>query len=228
MELSKEKKMIIELLKKSLSVISILIFFSCTVSAPIIRESNWDITVVQDLEKDTVYEVLSIFLNCYDEDGENDIETVYFIDDESELYWELDSNNWDVKIIDETKWIGSASIMMPDRSAIPRSPLRIHVRDLSGETVEDKIYISKRKLELDNLKFPQLINEDDMFSLKEYKIGQIFIYSGSNILLQGEITDIPKSFEDIFGRSKNEFDNNIVFYISVYDVDLTLKSGPWY
>lgn len=217
-----------ELLKKSLSLFAVLIFLSCTVSAPIVRESDWDITVVKDLDKDRVYEILSIFLNCYDEDGENDIETVYFIDDESGIYWELNSDNWEVKYIDDTKWIGSRTLMMPDRSAIPRSPIRIHVRDLAGETVEAKLYISKRKIDIKTLEFPELIINKDKFSLKNYDSGQLYIYSGFTMLAKEELTNEGKEFKDIFGKKRDEYNEDIAFYITVPNVDLTLKSGPWY
>ncbi len=217
-----------ELLKRSLSFLSVLIFFSCTVSAPIVRESEWEITVVKDLDKDRIYETLQVFLNCYDEDGENDIETVYLIDDESGIYWELNSDNWDSKYIDDTRWIGSGTLMMPDRSAIPRNPIRIHVRDLAGETVEAKLYITKRKIDVDTLKFPELKIENDKFSLKNYDIGQLYIYSGSTMLAKEDLTKEGRAFKDIFGKKRDEYGEDIAFYITVLDVDLILKSGPWY
>lgn len=217
-----------ELLKRFLRIFPVLLFFSCTVSAPVVRESNWSITVIKDLEKEIVYETLSIFLNCYDDDGENDIETVFLIDDESGIFWELNSDTWDVKFINDVKWIGSKTLVMPNRGDIPRNPIRIHVRDLAGETVEDKLYISKRKIDAETLKFPELKIENDNFSLKNYENGQIYIYSGTTIISKKEITNEPKNFRDIFEKGRDKYDEDISFYVTVVDVDLTLKSGPWY
>lgn len=217
-----------ELLKKSLKLFSVLAFVSCTVSAPIIRESDWNIIIVNDIEKETIYETLSVFLNCYDDDGENDIETVFLIDDESGFYWELNSDNWDVKTADDVRWIGSKSLMMPDRSAIPRSPIRIHVRDLAGEHVEDKLYISKRNLDLETLNFPKLKIENDMFFLSAYEKGFISIYSDEELIKKSEISGDPQSFKDLFGKNRSSYNDDIKFYVTVLDVDLILKSGPWY
>lgn len=220
--------MMSELLRVFPNLLLVLLFLSCSVSAPIIRESKWDIVVVKDIEKDMIYETLSIFLNCYDEDGENDIETIYLIDDEDGIYWELNSDNWNIKTIDDTRWIGSRNLMLPDRSPIPRVPIRIHVRDLAGETVEDKLYISKRKLEEESLNFPELLIENNNLSIKHYDHGIISIYSGRERLLQGEIGSNPKNFKDIFGESRDHFEESINFFVTVKDRDLTLRSGPWY
>jgi hypothetical protein len=217
-----------ELLKIFLSSFIIILFLSCSVSAPVIKQQEWKILFIKDLEKDIIYESLQVFIHCYDEDGENDIETLYFISDESGIYWEINSENWEEKIIDKVKWIGSSSFVMPDRSPIPRNTFRVHVRDLAGETVEDKIHISKRIVDTKELKFPELKINDNNYFLKKYEIGTIYIYSGDEKLASGSITDKQQSFKDIFGNELSDYSDDIEFYISVEDGDLNLKSGPWY
>ena len=220
--------MMIELLKKSLNIPLMLFLLSCSVSAPVIRDHNWDITVVQDKKLDIIYEQLSIFVNCYDEDGENDIETIFFIDDENGIYWELNEENWDFKYIGDVKWIGSLSIIMPDRSNFPRVPLRIHVRDFAGESVEDKLYISKKKIDLDSYTYPELLNNNGNYSIKNNEKGSLQIVSAGKVLTEGSITSTPESFFKIFGKNRDEYENNIEFFVIIEEKDLNIKSGPWF
>lgn len=216
-----------ELLKKSLSIIVLILAFSCTVSAPIIREYEWDITLIEDVKNDIIYEKLSIFVNCYDDDGENDIETIFFIDDRDGIYWELTEDVWDTKHIDDVKWIGASNILMPDRSAIPRAVIRIFVRDLAGESVEDKLYITKKPIDTEDMKFPELIKSDQNYSISNYDNGILQIVTNEKIVAEGEITQAETDFKEIFGKSRVEYDWNAKFYIEVKDRDLTIRSGPW-
>lgn len=216
------------LLRKFLNIFILLSLFTCSVSAPIIREFDWKITVIEDRSQDIVYEELSIFINCYDEDGDNDIETIFLIDDKDGLYWELNEETWDYKFIDDVKWLGSETIVMPDRSSIPRTSIRIFVRDLAGESVEDKLYIAKSKIDLDQLLLPELIIDNNKYSIKNYESGYLKIRSNNEILAEGDITTVSKTFVDIFGEERDEFDNNLDFYIEINDKDLHIESGPWY
>lgn len=221
--------MMIELLKKSLRLFFILQIFSCSISAPIIREHEWDITLVRNLEQDLTYETLSIFVNCYDEDGANDINTIFFIDDKDGIYWELTTDSWDYKYIDGIRWIGSSNIIMPDRSPIPRTPIRVYIRDLAGESVEDKLYISKKSINPSDVKFPELIIEDNKYSISGYDSGHLLLIVDFAIVAEGEISSIPSSFESIFdSATREDFDENAKFNIVVNNGDLTIRSGPWY
>lgn len=217
-----------ELLKKSLNLCFLLILASCSASAPIIRESKWKITIVQDKDDNSIYEKLSIFLNCYDDDGENDIETIFFIDDDNGLYWELDDSSWDIKYIDEVKWLGSSSIVMPDRSNIPRVAIRTLVRDLAGESTEDTIYITKSYTDFEKIVFPELVINDGFYSIYNYEHGLIQVVADGQIILEDEITNTPETFEIIFNKNREDFNNELEFYLTVNDGDLDITSGPWY
>lgn len=217
-----------ELLKKCLSFFIIFLTFSCSVSEPVIRENKWDINIIKDLKKDITYETLSLFVNCYDDDGEEDIEVLFIIDDESGIYWELDKDNWMETTVMDDRWIGSNSIIMPDYSPIPRNSLRINIRDMAGEVAEDKIFITKGKIDYSKLKFPELIIKDGFYNLKEYEKGDVFIYSKQDSLLaKGVIDNTPRSFTDIFKVNRSDFKESIYIYVSVKDGDLNLESGPW-
>ncbi|OQY38137.1 MAG: hypothetical protein B6229_06685 [Spirochaetaceae bacterium 4572_7] len=216
------------LLKNSLKLILVLIITSCSVSAPEIKGSKWSISLVKDLRSDQLYEKLSIFVNCYDEDGEDDIDVIYFIDDESGLFWELDQDSWLVRQEESSRWLGSNSIVMANRTAIPRNSFRIFVRDLSGESTTDKIYITKRPVILDDITFPDLQIDDGNVALKEYENGTITIYSSTGEVLKSvSIDGNVTSFRTLFGQGKGSFDHDSEIFLSVDNGAFTLESGPW-
>ena len=218
-----------ELLKKFLNIVFLLtLFYSCSVATPIILEHRWKITFIQDKNLDITYESLDLFVNCYDDDGENDIDTIFFISDDSGLYWELNSDTWSEKYINDVRWLGSSNLLMADRSPIPRGKYRIHVRDKAGENVEEKLYITKRRIDTDELEFPILVIERGQFSISNYETGVIDIVLKDEVLISKIIGRDPLSFKDIFGDERNNYTESIEFYINVESGDLSLKSGPWH
>lgn len=217
-----------ELLKSFPKYFIILCLVSCSVATPEIREKKWDIKVTRDQKNNVIHESLSLFVNCYDEDGENDVDRLYIIDDSSGIYWELDESTWLDKRVGEDRWIGSNSIIMPDRSPIPRKKLKIHVRDRSGEYAEDNLFITKSDIDAGDLIFPELGMNEDSFRVLNYPKAKIFIYTGSgSFLFSGVIDSNFQTFETIFGRNREEVGEDIYYYISVESKDLTLESGPW-
>jgi len=219
--------MIKELLKLSLNIVIFISLYSCTVNPPIINEIDWDVTFFKDEERSLEYEILNVFLNIYDEDGEGDIETVFLISDESQFYWELNSNNWDIKVENETRWIGATSLVMPNRSPIPRGPIRVFVRDLAGESVDDKIYISKSRVEPRDIIYPELELNDNKIVLLNYDSGVVDIYLDDLLLTSGKILKGESIFKEVFKRDLTELNPNISLYVTVKKGDLKIKSGPW-
>lgn len=218
----------IELLKKFPRYILFVFFISCSVSSPVIREKKWEIKVNKDIESNIIYESLSLFVNCYDEDGENDVDKLYVIDDQTGIYWELNSNNWLEKRMGDDRWLGSNSIIMPDRSSIPRKKLKVHVRDRSGEYVVDNLFITKSDIDFDELTFPELVINEDRLSITNYPSGRVFLYSSTgSFLFSGDVAKELQPFENIFGRSRDELDADIELFVNVESKDLTLESGPW-
>lgn len=214
-----------ELLKKSLKFIFPVIFLSCSLSSPVIKEVQWDIKLVKDTKNNVVYESLSIFMNISDEDGRNDVKTIMLIDEKNQIHWELNSENW----IREDKgdiWYGTNSIIMADRSPIPRSTFKLFVRDRAGESVEDKVYITKQKLDTATVKFPELEIKNRKFILKNYTQATILGFSDiGEHLYSGIITQNSSTFESIFNDRPVEA--GLKYYLIVKDKDLILESGPW-
>ena len=85
-------------------------------------------------------ERLSFFASLKDEDGTGDIEYLYIIHDESELFWTLTLDNWVRRDEGKAVWLGSNGLAPGDDGLIPRGRYRAVVVDKAGERNE-RIFI---------------------------------------------------------------------------------------
>lgn len=216
-----------ELLKKYLKVFLLLpAIMSCSLSSPVIKEVKWDIKLSKDIEKNVIYESLSLFINISDDDGKDDIKTILIIDDKSQIHWELNSDNW-IKRDQGEVWYGSNSIIMPDRSPIPRTTYKLFIRDRAGEYTEDKLYITKQKIDVSGIVFPELKIEDDIYTVNRYDDASILAFSSiGEQLYSGLVPKGGASFQDIFLVEPRSIED-LNFYIIVKEGDQVLESGPW-
>jgi hypothetical protein len=122
-----------------LSLILIVFFAACTGQPPEIVKTFWQINIVQDTEQGISYQSLSLFVKPKDPDGFEDIEDVYLINDEQELFWRLDAETWAQSGTGEEVWIGSNSLRMPDGASFPDGLYRILLRDVGGDSAEQTI-----------------------------------------------------------------------------------------
>ncbi len=112
------------------------------------------------------YQTLSLFINVTDPDGVNDIETIYLINDNKELYWKLTSEEWEKKTTGGETWIGSNSLLMPDGSRFPGGEYRILVQDTGGDSDERTLAIASSPLNLSKLIFPGVIVKTGTITIK--------------------------------------------------------------
>lgn len=216
-----------ELLKKYLRLFILLpIVMSCSLSSPVIKEVKWDIKLVKDIENNTIYESLSLFINISDEDGKDDVKTILIIDEKNQIHWELNSDNW-IKRDQGEVWYGSNSIVMPDKTPIPRKTFKLFIRDRAGEYTEDKLYITKQKIDFNDFRFPELKIDKDFYSVDGYNNASILAFSNmGEQLYSGNVMKDGSSFQDIF-LEKPRSTEELFFYIIVKEGDQVLESGPW-
>lgn len=203
---------------------SLLLILSCSVTPPKIKEVNWDIKLIKDMESREIYESLSLFMNIADEDSAEDVKEILLIDDKRGIHWELFRDNW---ILEERedKWYGSNSIIMPDRSPIPRDSMRIFVRDRAGESIETKLYITKGELEPREYKFPELRISGSKLQLINSDKATIFCYSNLGELLFTSDISGEVEFRELFGE--DPLDEELHYYL-VSKVDRqVLEAGPF-
>ena len=119
-----------------------ILFISCSGKPPEIIRIDWQVNIEKDLDKDVVFEALSLFVEASDPDGIDDIEYLYVINDSQELYWELSEENWIKEKRGNETWIGSNHIVMPDGGYFPPGTYRILLRDAGGDSDEREIRIT--------------------------------------------------------------------------------------
>jgi hypothetical protein len=97
-----------------------------------------------DLRKDLYMEGLSVFLIASDEDGMEDLSTLYVIQDAAELFWSVDSKNWISSTANGETWIGTNGFVMPGGVRFPNGTYRVVLQDAGGDTAEEKFTLSGR------------------------------------------------------------------------------------
>ncbi|HUX21072.1 MAG TPA: hypothetical protein VMW69_07510 [Spirochaetia bacterium] len=134
----------------------LLLAASCSTSPPKIAQTFWQLNLVRNPATDRSHESLSLFLHVTDDNGLNDLDLIYLINDATELYWRLQPSNWQVLDENGEQWVGSNSIEMPDLSALPRGGYRVLLSNLAGERVTDDIFVSAERLNAAGDGFPEI------------------------------------------------------------------------
>lgn len=137
-------------------ILFILVFSSCSGEPPAVLEVYHEILIEEDRFASLRYETLSLFVHVDDPDGIEDIESVYCIADDHEVYVGLDSSSWRKVEREGEIWLGNGSIVMPDRSDFPRADYRILVIDANGERAEGSFSITNERIPKEELVFPHV------------------------------------------------------------------------
>ncbi len=107
---------------------------SCSQTAP--RLVAVSLKLVYRQSGASYVERLSCFAFAEDEDGEADLEELRIVNDRSQLYWKVTSQDWVSLVKTGQTWIGSHSLSMPEGGTIPRGTYRIVLLDKGGERDE--------------------------------------------------------------------------------------------
>ena len=112
------------------------------------------------------FESLYLYTLVSDADGISDIDELYILNDDQSLFWKLTKDSWDVNEVDDTIWIGSHTLRMPQSRVIPRGQYRIQVYDRGGEVATQNINVFQSDT-IDNLQsaFPSLEYNDSVLNL---------------------------------------------------------------
>ncbi|MCL2792425.1 MAG: hypothetical protein FWD87_04970 [Spirochaetaceae bacterium] len=153
---------------KIISYFTILILtiflLSCSENAPEINQIFWQITKFHDVENNVFYDRLSVFLDVFDEDGVEDIKTIYIINDREELFWKINEETWVFRTINNENWFGSNNITMHDFSGFPFGQYRVIVIDDVGERAETTFTISSYDRSFNLSAFPSAVIENNAIS----------------------------------------------------------------
>jgi hypothetical protein len=147
---------------KKWMIISVLAWFSCSASMPDIVQVFYQVNVYSNPQAEESVESLSLFLHVENEDGPGDIEKLYLIHDAEELYWELDTSNWQLIQKDNLNWFGSNAIFEPQGGAFPRGRYEVQVLNKAGDRSQGEFFIDQ----------PVYTSREDLVLLPSYLEGE--------------------------------------------------------
>ena len=130
---------------------------SCSGEAPEIVHVRPQLHHVDDRSLGERYERLQIYVLAEDRNGIEDVELLYIIHDESDSYWRLNSDNWNVVERDGLVWLGSSGLVMEHHRPFPRGEYRLSIIDASGEGSEESFLLTTEELLAESL-FPGLLH----------------------------------------------------------------------
>ncbi len=135
------------------SVVAALVFtaVACNETPPEIIQVYSQGNFLYDPGQRTITPGISLFIHVEDEDGIDDIDRIYIIRDDEELFWELAPESWSEKEQDGVIWIGTSGISYPPSLPGVSGTFRIIVIDAAGERTEIEEYIG----------FPGNVKESD-------------------------------------------------------------------
>ncbi len=207
---------------KLVFIVYVVFFVSCSGSIPQIGQIVWQVNFIKAPEESSFLQALSLFILVEDEDGISDLDAVYIIHDESELFWKLDADVWTIKVISGKNWLGSNSITMNDNSSLPSGSYRIMVIDKAGERDSGVINIPSSMLKLDgNVIFPNLKINYDIEIESEYNDNTLRVYDESMQLLKNLKIETGKINKSII---INDTDSK-AHWISIYSFNSETGTG---
>jgi hypothetical protein len=109
-------------------------FSSCSRSEPSIDFGFLELVYYQG--ENGPEERFSFFVIPRDDDGVENLEELKLYHDREGLCWTLTSNDWIRHAEENREWIGSRSITMPGREALPRGQYRAVLINKGGEKTE--------------------------------------------------------------------------------------------
>ena len=128
----------------------VLLLGSCSESAPKISQTFWQVNLMHDQNTGKNSQALTIFVMASDDDGVDDMDKMFVINDEHQLYWEISGNNLRLEKYGENEvWMGSNFITMPTpEENLPSGTYRILLLDSSGERAKTSVVINNNIKEI--------------------------------------------------------------------------------
>ena len=125
-------------------IILLILFQGCGGAAPEILELRWRLNIqLTPRPRDRLtdnntlgFENLSVFIQPSDEDGIEDLDSMYLINNERDLFWALDASQWKTITSANNFWVGSNQFSSGYLRELPRGNYRVELYDKSGERAQ--------------------------------------------------------------------------------------------
>ncbi len=161
-------------------VFIILFSFSCSQNNPNINEGY--IGLCYYAESGTIEGRYYVFITPSDDDGMEDIDEMIISHKKEGLRWRLSASDWVLINTDGKTWIGTHSISMPDREALPRGVFTVELIDKAGMTGSMQLTFDVRGAAHP---FPKFSIEDRRYSIQsEYPAHYFICYDRSGAFLR--------------------------------------------
>jgi hypothetical protein len=193
---------------------------SCGGKAPEILAVEWRLE--QRPSTAGAYESLSVFASIKDEDGIEDIEKLWVVEDSEELAWPMTSADWTKKTDGADEWIGAAGFARNDYAPIPRGEYRFLAYDAAGERIEKSFSVEGT---FPALAAPELRVENGKISARSsWPETLVLAYDGTGALIASVPAPAsPQSPEELFGEDLGGRTSEA----AAYGYDPTLKMGAY-
>lgn len=200
----------------------IIILFSCSGEVPELLETWSQVNLIDDPARSETAQTLSFFLHAEDEDGEEDLDQIYLINDDLQLLWSIPREKWSFFTDQGVQWVGFNGLLGPGDSLFPEGNYRVLLVDQAGERAENSFYIRNDIPEKEELQLPEIkFDTDQITVISEYSLFQLWFYDED-----GQI--IEKSKDLLMGKFLwNDIARNISRRAFSYQVYMEPETGSW-
>lgn len=207
----------------------LLLIMACGNSPPEIMNQYWQLNLTEtDGEEGWISrEELSFFVLVADEDGPEEVEFLYLIQEEEELFWKLSAENWETQRLGADEWLGASSLRMPRGEEFPRKTYRILVIDKSGQRSEAEFFLSAR-IPADPV-FPSGKIEGSLLTLEgPHSVHTLRIYNSQGVLVEELKTEsreinLETVLKDLDGSSGAY---RLILFTNLDSQGVTLRTNP--
>jgi hypothetical protein len=143
------------------AALAILLSSGCSGKAPEISRIYSGPILVHDLGNNRYLTKLVVYAVASDPDGMDDLDALYVIDDDAELYWSIESKSWTSATAEGETWIGTDGVSMPGGVGFPAGTYRVLLEDQGGYTAEDSFTLSEDTSDPAKATYPTVTVTDD-------------------------------------------------------------------
>jgi hypothetical protein len=193
---------------------------SCGGKPPEVNVVDWRLELRPS--KGGAYESLSVFSSLKDDDGIEDIEELWIIQDDEALSWKLTNADWTKKTEGADNWIGAAGLARNDYGQMPRGEYRVVAIDAAGERVEKAFKVDGA---FPDLPMPEIALEAGLIRAKSsWPETLVLAYDGTGALAgSASASAEAESLADLFGA---EVAARVV-EVAAYGYDPARKMGAY-
>lgn len=138
----------------TLAAAALALLAGCSNKPPAISRVYGRVIYQHDAGTGAFSEGLSVFLVASDPSGMENLSSFYVINDDAELFWEVDSTAWVSSTAEGETWIGSNTLVMQASQPVPAGSYRVLLQNAGGDTVEETFTVSAREVQAAAAAYP--------------------------------------------------------------------------